>query len=240
MVREAIEIFERLGVHLLAAGEFAHQALGPPRDRSREVEVGGRGRPARQNERIERPQRSVHRVDLALEALDLRSDDTQGPRTTATLFGGAQIGAEVEQVILDAVEHLVGCRIGVEPGDPDRCIGLVDGAVCGNAQRMFRDASAVAEGSLAGIAAAGVDPSEPHHYECRASSMSIASSNSASACIMTRDCISLFDRRGSPPRSIVATPKPSTASVPSIASTSRIVKKTVMRWIWPLQLVRAR
>jgi hypothetical protein len=50
--------------------------------------------------------------------------------------------------------------------------------------------------------------------------------------MMTRDCISLFERRGSPPRHSEAIPKPSTVSVPSIASTSKIVRNTVIRSIW--------
>src|SRR6266481_7004749 len=58
--------------------------------------------------------------------------------------------------------------------------------------------------------------------------------------MMTRDCISLFERRGSPPRSSDATPNPSTVRVPSIASTSKIVRKTVIRRIWPCHSARAR
>src|ERR1700730_10907169 len=50
--------------------------------------------------------------------------------------------------------------------------------------------------------------------------------------MMTRDCISLLERRGSPPRSIEATPNPSTVKVPSIASTSKIVTNTVIAKIW--------
>src|SRR6516164_3947538 len=62
----------------------------------------------------------------------------------------------------------------------------------------------------------------------------MASSTSATACMITRDCISLLERRGSPPRSIVATPKPSTVSVPIIASTSKIVMKVVIVELWTL------
>src|SRR5215472_13368570 len=68
----------------------------------------------------------------------------------------------------------------------------------------------------------------------------MASSTSAKACMMTRDCISLFERRESPPRSNVATPKPSTVKVPSIARTSKIVRKTVIQRIWTLDACRAR
>src|SRR6516162_3255880 len=62
----------------------------------------------------------------------------------------------------------------------------------------------------------------------------MASSTSARACMITRDCISLLERRGLPPRSIVARPKPSTVSVPIIARTSKIVMKVVILKLWTL------
>src|SRR6516165_5350663 len=68
----------------------------------------------------------------------------------------------------------------------------------------------------------------------------MASSTSATACMITRDCISLLERRGSPPRSIVATPKPSTVSTPSIARTSRSVMKVVILELWTLGRAAAR
>src|SRR5215472_7736647 len=68
----------------------------------------------------------------------------------------------------------------------------------------------------------------------------MASSTSAKACMMTRDCISLFERRGSPPRSNVATPKPSTVDVPSIARTSKLVRNSVIPGIWTLEPLATR
>src|ERR1700720_4645935 len=56
VVGEAVQVFERFGVDRLAGGEFADQALGSPRDCPREMEVGRSRRPARQDERVERPQ----------------------------------------------------------------------------------------------------------------------------------------------------------------------------------------
>src|SRR6266568_1946210 len=42
MVGEAVQVFERLGVHRFSAGELAYKALGAPGHRAREMELGGR------------------------------------------------------------------------------------------------------------------------------------------------------------------------------------------------------
>src|SRR5271165_3603584 len=137
--------------------------LGPPRYRASEMEVGGGRRPARQDKRVERPQRRVYRVDLAFEALDLGRGDAQCSSRASALFRGAQVGAEVEEVVLNAAEHFVCRRIGMQPGDSDRRICFVDGAIGGDAQCVLRDARTVAERGLAGITAARIDPSQSNH-----------------------------------------------------------------------------
>src|SRR5271165_3168762 len=163
VVREAVQVFERLGVYGLGPGELADQALGPPRYRASEMEVGGGRRPARQDKRVERPQRRVYRVALAFEALDLGRGDAQCSSRASALFRGAQVGAEVEEVVLNAAEHFVCRRIGMQPGDSDRRICFVDGAIGGDAQCVLRDARTVAERGLAGITAARIDPSQSNH-----------------------------------------------------------------------------
>jgi len=75
----------------------------------------------------------------------------------------AQIGAEIEEIVLNAAKHLVGRRVGVKPGDPDSRVRLVDGAVSRNTERVLGHAFAVAERGLAGVAATGIDPGQPHH-----------------------------------------------------------------------------
>ena len=112
---------------------------------------------------FERRQSRVHRIDLAFKTLGLRRDDAQRSGAPSAIFRRAQIGAEVEEVVLNAAEHLVGRRIGVKPRDPDGRVGLVDGAVSGDTQRVLGHASAVAERGLAGIAATRIDPGQPHH-----------------------------------------------------------------------------
>ena len=82
----------------------------------------------------------VHRVDLALQPLDLGVDDAQGAFRLAPVLGRAEVGAEIEQVVLDARQHGVGLALRVQPGDADDAVGLVDGAVGGDAQVVLRDA----------------------------------------------------------------------------------------------------
>jgi hypothetical protein len=109
-------------------------------------------------------QRGVERVDLALQPLDLRVGDAQ--LAVARIARPAQIGAEVEQVVLDAGQHRIDVAIAgrrVQPRDPDRRVGLVDRAVGLDAQRVLGDPAAVAQRGLAGVAAARVDAGQPDH-----------------------------------------------------------------------------
>src|SRR5712671_304891 len=96
VVGEAVQVFERLGVHRLRAGELAYEALGPPGHGAREMEIGGSRCAAWQDERVERSQCLVHRVDLALETLDLSRDDAQCAGSAPAVLWCAQIRAEVE------------------------------------------------------------------------------------------------------------------------------------------------
>ncbi len=120
---------------------------------------------------FERAQRCVHCIDLALEALDLGGEDAERAGAAPVLFRGAQIGAEVEQIVLDPPEHRVGLGIGpgvhpsvhMEAGEADRGVGFVDRAVGGDPQRVLRHARTVAERGLALVAATGVDPGQPNH-----------------------------------------------------------------------------
>src|SRR5579864_8296351 len=123
----------------------------------------GEGRAARKNEGIERRQIGVHRVDLVLEPLDLRGDNTQRLSAALATLGRAQIGAEIEEVVLNTRKHVEGLTLGVEPGQTDRGIGLVDRAESLDAQRLLFHPRAIAERSLALVAALRVDAREADH-----------------------------------------------------------------------------
>ena len=74
-----------------------------------------------------------------------------------------EIGAEVEELVLDADEHLAN-RTAHTPGEhePESRVQLVDGPVGGDPRVELRYARAVAERRLAGVAAACVDLRQPY------------------------------------------------------------------------------
>ena len=95
------------------AGELDHAALGAPANGARHVQRRRRGRAARQHEGAQRLELGVHRVDLVLEPLDLCIAHAQR-RSRALLDVAAlrhgEVGAEIEQVVLDARQHGVERR----------------------------------------------------------------------------------------------------------------------------------
>ena len=102
-----------------------------------------------------------------LQAVDLRGHDAQ--RLLAALglaLGRAEIGAEIEQVVLDARQHGVGfgivlpaqrCAADGAARQADHRVGLVDGAVGLDPRIVLGHALAAAERGLAAVAAARVD-----------------------------------------------------------------------------------
>src|SRR5262249_49733584 len=70
-----------------------------------------------------------------------------------------EVGAEIEQIVLDHAEHGVerAAICEMQPHHADRSIGLVDRAIGRDAQIVFRPALAGAERGGAVIAGAGVD-----------------------------------------------------------------------------------
>jgi hypothetical protein len=70
----------------------------------------------------------VHRVNLALQPVDLRLDDAQGHlRRREIRARGGEIGTEIEQFVLDGANHRGLCVVvDVEGGDAERAVGFVD------------------------------------------------------------------------------------------------------------------
>ena len=92
-----------------SAASRGHAPLGAARDGAGEMQPGRRLAAAGQDEGIERLKLGVHGVDLVLQPLDLRRHDAQRLLAALALaFGRAEIGAEIEQVVLDAGQHGVG------------------------------------------------------------------------------------------------------------------------------------
>ena len=92
-----------------SAARAGHAALGAARDGAGQMQPRRGLAAAGQDEGLERLQLGVHGVDLVLEPLDLRGHDAQRRSLALALaFGRAEIGAEIEQVVLDARQHGVG------------------------------------------------------------------------------------------------------------------------------------
>ena len=169
-IGQAVEIFHRGGGDRLVrpAGELDHEALGPAADRAGEVERRRGGRAARQHEGAQAREVAVEPVDLALQPLDLGIDDAE--RLVGQGLAGLrrrEVGAEVEEVVLDAAEHRVELvRGGVQAGEAEARIGLVDGAVGRDPEVVLRPARAGRERGRAAVAGAGVDAVQNHHDGC--------------------------------------------------------------------------
>ena len=56
------------------------------------------------------------------------------PSALAPVFRHAQIGAQIEQVVLDARQHGVQIALGIQPGQADGAVGFVHRADGGDAQ----------------------------------------------------------------------------------------------------------
>jgi hypothetical protein len=127
-----------------------------------------RGRRARrQNERRQGGQVRVHRVDLPLETVDLRRLDPQrGGFVLAGVGRNAEVGPQVEQIILDAPKDGVEFRRRVAQsgaGYADRRIRFVDLPIGRHAGVVLASTLAVSEPRQAIISGPRIDPIELDH-----------------------------------------------------------------------------
>ena len=107
-------------------------------------EASGR-RATGQDEGPQRVEHLVEFVNLPFKADDQRIGHLQAAALVLSVTGKAKIGAEVEQIVLNAREHDVELGLGVtrmQTGQPDGGIGLIDRAVGLNPQIVFRHALA--------------------------------------------------------------------------------------------------
>ena len=159
MVRQSIDVGERLRIEGRAFTEGDNPPFGTPRHRA--GQMGGRRRrcAARQNEGSERRQSGVHVVDLAFQAGHLRGDDSQRRVFWVFRLGRRQIGTQVEKIILNAAEHGVDLGpVGKMAADhADHAVQLIDVAKGRRPRAVLGDALTVAQRGLAAIAATGID-----------------------------------------------------------------------------------
>ena len=108
---------------------------------------------AGEHEALELGKRRVRLVDLVLQPVDRFPGDAQPPVVLDERDG--EVGAEIEQLVLDALEAARPAEERVE---------LVDVAHRGDARIELRDARAVAEARFPSVSAAGVDAGQAHGF----------------------------------------------------------------------------
>ena len=69
----------------------------------------------------------------------------------------AKIGADIEEIVLDASERFVVAACGMQSRQADRGIGFIDFAIGSDAQVILRHTRAIAERSLSAVASARVN-----------------------------------------------------------------------------------
>ena len=118
-------------------------ALRPAADRPRDVQGGCGLCPTREDEALELGKLGVEAVAVLLEAVDDRLLD---PQPALDLARDREIGADVEELVLDALERLTE-RVAQLPGEHDaECsVQLVDGPERDDARVELRDPRPVAE-----------------------------------------------------------------------------------------------
>ncbi len=113
--------------------------LGAAAHRTRDVDASGCFRSSGENEALQLGQHRVVLVAERLEAIDHRLGDTEalvGPRE-----GNGEVGAEVEELVLDALEHRpqVRGKVGHREREAEQRVELVDDAVGLDAEIELRD-----------------------------------------------------------------------------------------------------
>jgi hypothetical protein len=119
---------------------------------------------ARQNKRGQGRKLRIQAVDVALEAFDLARQHPQ-PFGLALTLGHREIGAKVEQIILDQAQHRIELtRLRqMKPDKANGGVGLIDGPVGSNTQVVFRTAFAAAKRRGAVISGSRVNTIEDDH-----------------------------------------------------------------------------
>src|SRR4051812_16613986 len=231
-IREAVDVFERRRRDPFArmVVELDHQPLGAAAYGAGEVQVRGGGASTRQDERAQRCEVGIEMIDLLLQPLHLRVSDGHTGAAGA-LRREAEVGFDVEQVVLNACQHGVKGMVGsgVEPRQAEHRVDLVQRAVRSDTQIVFLAPLAAAERGRAVIAGAGVNPVENDHrprsysrqtlfafYLPIAQTVSIMTTM-AMNCSSTRSLISFCDLCGEPPRIMLTRPRTSTTATAPIA-----------------------
>ena len=142
----------------LGLGEGDEASFGAAGDGAGEVESGGEFSAAGQDEGLEFGQGLSGGVDMFFEFSDVGGGDAGDLVGVLGIEGGAEIGTEIEQAVLQLGEEggdLV--EGGSGGGEAEGGVGFVDVAVGLDAEVVFVDAGRTEEGGEAGVTFPGVD-----------------------------------------------------------------------------------
>ncbi len=144
MVGQAIEVAQQRRRHRLFGGQLHHRAFRATDNGARQVGMRRAVGPAWQDEASQRRQRGIHRFDLGFQSPHRCVGQ---PQPIAAFAGHRQVGADVEQVVLDAREHGIRVRHRArrKPQHADDCIRLVDRTDRLDARRVLAQARTIAE-----------------------------------------------------------------------------------------------
>ena len=138
------------------------------------MELGCGRRPSGKNERLQRFERVIDLVAALLDPRDLLCQHAQTLLRRFTIFGrrlgNGEIGADVEEVVLDVTEpgDVLLRHAGGRNGDADLGVQFVNRSVCLNPRVDLRHAAHVAQMSFAIVAEAGVNLCQIDGHCCRA------------------------------------------------------------------------
>jgi len=121
--------------------------------------------PGRQDETVQRFKPTIPLINSGFERGNLRGDDPQG--LVSKFCAGVrntQIGAQIEQLVLNAREQRIQRIIGQPaPRQSDGRIGLIDAAIGFDANVGFIDFGHVTQARSSLITRAGIDFGQPYH-----------------------------------------------------------------------------
>ncbi len=157
-VAQAVGPLQELRTDRLGAVQSPELSLGPSRHGPCDMELGGYGRPTRQNEGAELGVSGVEPVDLPLELSDVPGLDHVGGELRA--MRNRQLGLGDEQLMLEATHHLAELvERRREPGleTAEVSAQLVDGTVSVDPQRFLGYARTMCETGRAVVTGTGIE-----------------------------------------------------------------------------------
>ena len=157
---ETVEVFDGDLVHRLHICQLNGKAFGPTGHGAADVQMGRQTGSTRQDETAQRFKVGVHSINLGLKTVNLGRGDAQWRIVCLGIFfhvGAAEIGPQIEQIILNAGEGRVGFTTGLCACHAHEGVQFIHSAISGHPARVFGNPLTIAEGGLPVISGSCVD-----------------------------------------------------------------------------------